>query len=293
MAKSICSLMETNNTTVDDMCNRLGTTNAHFKHQQRGEPDLTVSQKADIAREIYAKNPATFLSRFGKYMLEEDVSHFENFKGNYEVDFHLKELRKQFSKKESKTIIKNRRYEAMKKLIEDGEYFSEEEMKSRNPLLYEQMIGQYLTEEEIQEKAGTFDRADCRFSHILMDHVGIVLQNELYYKQKEIENDQCEESEEEEEDECEEELEMDNGQSKDGRENLPEAERNLLKEEFLNIMKERFMNGEDEDFDYSKVDTNAEYDSLDIREHDEEEKYFDEEEPDDLLIESHDDMETV
>lgn len=44
--------------------------------------------------------------------------------------------------------IKNRRFDALKKMVTEGTYFSEEEMRKRNPLLYEQLVGQYLSEEE-------------------------------------------------------------------------------------------------------------------------------------------------
>lgn len=33
--------------------------------------------------------------------------------------------------------------------LQEGKYFSEEQMRSRQPLLYEQYIGQYLTDEEV------------------------------------------------------------------------------------------------------------------------------------------------
>lgn len=49
--------------------------------------------------------------------------------------------------------VKNRRYDALKKMIADGSsYFSEDEMRQRNPYLYEQLIGQYLSEEERKER---------------------------------------------------------------------------------------------------------------------------------------------
>lgn len=32
----------------------------------------------------------------------------------------------------------------------EGQYFSEEQMRTREPLLYEQYIGQYLTDEEVK-----------------------------------------------------------------------------------------------------------------------------------------------
>lgn len=49
----------------------------------------------------------------------------------------------------------------------------------------------------------------------------------------------------------------------------------MLHEEFLSAMQDKFMRGEEEEFDYSTVDTNVEYDDLKIRERDEEERYFD------------------
>lgn len=54
----------------------------------------------------------------------------------------------------------------------------------------------------------------------------------------------------------------------------------MLKEEFKHLMQERFIEGEEKDyFDYSMVDTNEEYDDLQVRGQDEEDAYFDQEEP--------------
>ena len=45
-------------------------------------------------------------------------------------------------------------------------------------------------------------------------------------------------------------------------------------------MQERFIQGEDRDyFDYSTVDTNEDFDDLQVRGQDEEDAYFDDEEP--------------
>lgn len=60
---------------------------------------------------------------------------------------------------------------------------------------------------------------------------------------------------------------------------VSERDKLKLRDEFLQIMKQRFLEGLDEDFDYSKVDANEEYDNLIIFGQDEEEKYFDDEEP--------------
>ena len=56
-----------------------------------------------------------------------------------------------------------------------------------------------------------------------------------------------------------------------------EQEKLMLHEEFLSVMQDKFIRGEEEEFDYSAVDTNNEYDDLTIRGRDEEEQYFDSE----------------
>ncbi len=62
-----------------------------------------------------------------------------------------------------------------------------------------------------------------------------------------------------------------------------EAEKAILRQEFLTHMHQRFLSGQEKDnFDYSNVDFNAEYDSVDIRTQDEEERYFDDESPEDV-----------
>ena len=53
----------------------------------------------------------------------------------------------------------------------------------------------------------------------------------------------------------------------------------MMHEEFLSLMQNKFLQGEDAEFDYNDVDTNADYDNLKLREREDEERYFDEEEP--------------
>lgn len=56
---------------------RVAGSNAHFKHQQRGEPDLTIADKQQIAAEILERKPVMFLARFGRYLVEEDLVYFK------------------------------------------------------------------------------------------------------------------------------------------------------------------------------------------------------------------------
>lgn len=44
--------------------------------------------------------------------------------------------------------VRNRRLEALKRLSEKGAYFSDKEMKRRNPLLFEELVGQFLTNDQ-------------------------------------------------------------------------------------------------------------------------------------------------
>ena len=159
-------------------------TDAHFKHQQRGDPDLTEEEKFKIAEEILDKNLVTFLSRFGKYLSMEDMEYFIDKGIDYEVEFYSQQIRDQCNKQLTASRVKNRRYAAMKQLISRGEYFSEEEMKYRDPYLYHNLIGQYLTDEEVQEK---IDKSDLRFSTILLKHMDQLNENEAFAKDKEKE----------------------------------------------------------------------------------------------------------
>ena len=47
----------------EQMLQRLCTTTAHFSHQQRGTPDLTMQQKYDMAAAILEESPTRFLAR--------------------------------------------------------------------------------------------------------------------------------------------------------------------------------------------------------------------------------------
>ena len=166
------------------MLARVAVSDAHFKHQQRGEPDLTMEEKIEIAQNILDGNPVTFLSRFHNYLELEDLDYFKDSRDIYEVDFYCKQIYKSKSGSYHKNCVKNRRYEAMKQLIAEGDYFSEEEMKFREPYLYDQMIGQFLSDEEVQAKV---DKADLRFSSILIRHIDILDENVRFAREKDKE----------------------------------------------------------------------------------------------------------
>ncbi|KAG5863168.1 hypothetical protein JTB14_031593 [Gonioctena quinquepunctata] len=244
-------------TSNEDIC---------FKNQQRWEADLTTHEKFEIALKIFRENKLNFLMKFGKYLKHEQLGYFEQFKENVEPDSAeikvvLCELYENVSINASGSKIKNRRYEALKQMVQEDSYFSELEMMKRNPLLYEQLIGQYLTSEEIKERDRYKMDEQVTFVKILME--GIERDNaEICRKeQEEMEDGQMEEEEEDE------------SSSEDGRSSSPvpstsrwgefekhmvhrpkpktkphpitEPERKILKEEFITSMYQSFLDGND------------------------------------------------
>lgn len=256
------------------MLSRIANSDAVVKSQQRGEPDLSVDEKVTILHGILEKSPSSFLMRFGRYLVEDDLRHFDHLKGDYEIDFRMREVKNILDTKRNKTGVRNRRYECLQRLMKDSDYFSEEKMRKRSPLLYEEYIGQYLSEEEKFER----DRAEMGHDPCLSDILMSRQEKQMDDWLLEYQRDQ-ETSMEEEEDESDSDSLLEKVESGSPLKGCPtEKEKQMLHEEFLSAMQDKFMRGEEEEFDYSTVDTNNEYDDLTIRERDEEEKYFDYEE---------------
>ncbi|XP_072169028.1 coiled-coil domain-containing protein 97-like [Diadema setosum] len=302
------------------MFENIALSKARIKNQQRDEEELPTDEREKILEDLFKRNPAVFLERYHLYLCEDDIPCFDHVSAVYEVQFYLKEAQKRLSAGKASVLVKNRRYEALKKLESEGSYFSDDEMRSRDPLMYEQLVGQYLTDEELNDTRAKIDPSDLRFSTILTTFIAeqetkalLKRQQDLEDAAEEEEEDEDEEEEEEEdkaddemeisgqkilhtknksprevdedssEDDEEEDMDEDGASSSCHRQPTPatEEEKALLREEFLSHMRERFLSGEDKDFDYGAVDSNVEYDSLAIRGWDEEEKYFDEESPHD------------
>lgn len=279
----------------NEMINFLAEENqGFFKSQQIDDDELTVNDRKNILNEILLKSHLTFLTRFGKYLKKEHIFYFEQEKSlndDYCIHQYLNELKSgQITKR-----IKNRRYEAMKKLIKDGSYFGEVEMMNREPFLYELLVGQYLTVTE--RLARDWLQDDPPFSEVLMSRIEKDQTEELRKKQ---------ESELEIEDEDTQEAVQFNENSDDQFPTIPASfkqkwgeftdvetptnvpskilpdyiltsEKDKLRSEFEGIMRSNFLSGRDKDFDYKSVDENSEYDNLKQINQDEEDKYFDSE----------------
>ncbi|XP_038641916.1 coiled-coil domain-containing protein 97 isoform X2 [Scyliorhinus canicula] len=258
--------------SLNSMFHAIASSKAQIKSQQMDEPDLVYDQKLDIIKDLFWCKPVVFLERFHKIIKEEHLICFNHLAGNYEVTFYCKEIRKSSMKKTARTNVRNKRFAALQQLIKDGEYFSDEQMRTRDPLLYEQYIRQHMTEEEVvAESCKNLGNAMC-LSDLLMNTLQEKIVQERLQWQQERE-DACLEEEEEDEEED------DNPESKAEDWVPSDDERSMLREEFVSRMYQRFLDGEDREFDYSAVDDNPDFDNLDIVSRDEEDRYFDEEEP--------------
>ncbi|XP_058450827.1 coiled-coil domain-containing protein 97 isoform X2 [Malaya genurostris] len=225
----------------------------------------------------------------------------------YEVDYYLERIRRsQNGGREQE--VRNRRYAALKQLVLDGNYFSEVEMMQREPLLYEQLVGQYLTEKERKARDTAGFKNDSLvtilFNGIDRDNAA-ALRKEQENSEKNMEemvgsmdNDDEDRSGEnppdsprcsraqwgnfdQEEEERQKNIQQELAAKKRNQKFsvpmnlLTSGERSLLRDEFIGMMYSKFISGEDDDFDYSKIDESLEYDNLDIVEQDEQERYFD------------------
>ncbi|KAK6617937.1 hypothetical protein RUM43_014166 [Polyplax serrata] len=275
---------------------------AVFRSQQMGDPELTVSDKRRIAECMLLKKPVEFLIRFGQFLKEEHFNYFlKKYETSYEIEHYVTVLKKHPSGKEKNIARRNRRFEAMRRLENNGDYFSEEEMKKREPLLYFQMVGQYLNEKEKLKKFREANRNKIpTFSNFLLDKIDKEDLNELMAQQQKEEEEHMDmyEFKNAKNDICPgENTRQTNvidkwGADWDDEKNetnitckkpihknfIPSPEEKvLLYEEFKSIVQNKFLCGDDNDFNYSEVDSNSDYDCLEIKSQDEEEKYFDEE----------------
>lgn len=157
------------------------TSNCHFKNQQRGDPELSVDEKRRIAEDLLTKNPSEFLKRFGSRLSAEDLKYFDRADKDYRVTFQINEVKRLQNQHLSHVRVRNRRYSAMKKLLAQGQYFSEESMKNRDPFLYERMVGKYLSMEQIKQQS---DAIGTSLSGIFLSHVQAMQNNELYDRLK-------------------------------------------------------------------------------------------------------------
>nr|CAG8449926.1 14480_t:CDS:2 [Entrophospora candida] len=134
--------------------------NIQFKTLRPDEVEASDDEKIEIMRKTL-EDPALFLSKWGKYLPADLLSKFETFRNDYEVNWYLSQLENDQRQEQillaSKNLepknrrnkkILNRRYQYLIKNLDNTEYFSDESIESREPLLYEDYVGKYIPNDE-------------------------------------------------------------------------------------------------------------------------------------------------
>ncbi|XP_014908772.1 coiled-coil domain-containing protein 97 [Poecilia latipinna] len=261
---------------VGDMIESVAMSGSPVKSQQIGEAELTFGERREELLHQYRSRPLVFLERYHGHLKPEHLPAFAHVSSDPRAQHYSRLVLTRPAGCTNRTRVRNQRYAALRALQKDGEYFSEEQMRMREPLLYEQYIGQFLTDEEVLERSqeAMLDGekegqggGSCGLANLLLNSY----QERLIQNRLQEEQDREDGAQEEDEDGDE------DGVQQKGWEPTAE-EKALLREEFISQMHQRFLDGKDKDFNYSEVDDNPDYDNLDIVSRDAEDKYFDEDE---------------
>ncbi|KAF8379167.1 hypothetical protein HHK36_028596 [Tetracentron sinense] len=215
------------------------------------------SQRKSILLDLLSRDAAVFLG--------EELGEFDAMKDDYEISWHLKHLRSLLSPtseevRSRSVMVKNRRRAYLDRLICDGQYFSEDAMRGREPYLHHEYVGKFQ-----DPSARSMARPGERWSETLMRRSEeAILVAKIRGEQQRLDQ------------------EVVNGAQCTGGElheevTLSAAEMQDQMDQFTHIMQQKFLSGEDsQHLDYSKIDEDETLDDHWLREanHDAEEKYF-------------------
>ncbi|CAN6461183.1 unnamed protein product [Victoria cruziana] len=274
----------------------------------RQDGPIDPAQRKALLLDLISSDAAVFLERHGSRLNDEELGQFECLRDDYEINWHLKQIRSAISptleEKHLRSVtVKNRRRAFLNKLIRDGQYFSEDAMREREPYLHHEYVGKF------QDPVGRgISRPGERWSETLMRRAEEnMITSQIRKEQERLgvpkkdwvgpkEEEEVEEEEEEEEEESDEEMLIDRGgvvspsvkddeeacnSSTSAGEEHPEKDISATEmqdrmDQFTHIMQQKLLSGEDTHLDYSKIDDDVTLDDHWMREvtYDAEEKYF-------------------
>lgn len=288
---------------ADEIAARLSSLEDLYFPRAVQSTTASPDQRKSLLLDLLRRDPAVFLERYGSQLSVDELLEFDALKHDYEVDWHLNNLRKKISPtseelKSRSVAVRNRRLAYLNKLVTEGQYFSEDAMRDREPYLHHEYVGKF------QDSIGrNMARPGERWSETLMRRAEeAALVSRIREEQQRlgvaecdwVGNEKMEESEDEsEQEEVETEDEEEEGEEKpteasssvarDGRGEkkqgtvLAPEEMQEMMEQFTSIMQQKFLSGEDhEHLDYTKIDNDENLDDHWLREVglDAEEKYF-------------------
>ncbi|CDY28979.1 BnaA02g24970D [Brassica napus] len=262
---------------AEDIAARLSTLEGLYFPRAVQSTTASSDQRKSILLDLLRRDPAVFLERYGTQLSVDELLAFDALKHDYEVDWHLKNLRKKISPtseelKSRSVAVRNRRLAYLNKLVSEGQYFSEDAMRDREPYLHHEYVGKF------QDSMGrNMARPGERWSETLMRRAEeAALESEEESEQEEVETEDEEEEEEKPIVASSSLAEAGRAENKQGT-GLPPEEMQEMMDQFTSIMQQKFLSGEDhEHLDYTKIDNDENLDDHWLREVglDAEEKYF-------------------
>ncbi|KAJ0049285.1 hypothetical protein Pint_15741 [Pistacia integerrima] len=108
----------------------------------------TPSQRKSILLDLLSRDAAVFLERYGSQLTGDELGKFDALNNDYEINWHLKNLRSKMNPtseelRSRSVTVKNRRLAYLNQLIRDGQYFSEDAMREREPYLHHEYVGKF------------------------------------------------------------------------------------------------------------------------------------------------------
>lgn len=261
------------------------------KSQQMDEEELSLDEKRAFLEEFIAqKKPSIVLTRFGKFMKVEHLVYFQSRTEDdpderYYVDHYYQQLEKTMQPKPA--TVRNRRFGALQELLDKkDDYFSEQEMMRREPGLYEQLVGQYMTQQEKQmrDRCENLTFLSALLKGIEMEHLREHTEKRSLEGPKEPSDSDDPLSDDEDDGppppaslwgEFDDAPQKPVEKKRTPQKKVSDPEKDEMKREFIEIMYQKFLSGQDGEYDYSKVDNNADYDDLEMETQDEQDRYFD------------------
>ncbi|CAL1392903.1 unnamed protein product [Linum trigynum] len=239
------------------------------------------SHRKSLLHDLLSRDPAVFLERYGGQLTVDELHEFDPLGNDYEISWHLKNLKSKLSPTaedlRSKSVaVKNRRLAYLNKLIDGGNYFSEDAMRHREPYLHHEFVGKFQ-----DQTARSMARPGERWSETLIrrseeailvskireeqQRLGVPESEWVAYggnQQQEEEEEEEEEEEDDDDDEVEGAMKTQSVGSAPSATEQPDKDENLSAEEmedrmdqFTTVMHQKFLSGEDhEHLDYEKID---------------------------------------
>ena len=90
---------------------KIAKSDGHFKHQERGDPDLTFDEKLKLCTDIFTRKPIQFLTQYGSYLNKENLKYFlDTYADNATIQYQVEQLSCSLKiSSASQYTVKNRR----------------------------------------------------------------------------------------------------------------------------------------------------------------------------------------